>query len=288
MDQVAHASQEIVKNIQKAYQAGRLKVPSLPEIIHRVRKVINNDQASASQIARVVQADPALAARLVQVANSALYRGTGKTSDCRGAICRLGLETTRNLVTGFALRQVFKSKSLLINDVFRQVWQHSSRVAAISYVIARVVPGLLPDKSLLAGLVHDIGVLPILVYAQDYLPLRKNRAALEQLIEILSPKLGHMVLSSWEFESDLVQLPLNIENPNYAPAQPADYIDVVIVAHVHSLFGKTDEKPSTQLGGIASFKKLGISKLGPDASIELLESAHDEVRNLMSMLAGRG
>ena len=94
-----------------------------------------------------------LAARLVQVANSPMYLSRFPIENCQTAIMRLGMKTTRNLVTCFAMHNIFNSEIKSLHLQIRQLWKHSCQVAAICYVLAQLHKGQLqPDKALLAGL----------------------------------------------------------------------------------------------------------------------------------------
>jgi HD-like signal output (HDOD) protein len=275
--------QELVTRIQEDFKAGRLKVPSLPEVAININKYVGDPNANIANMAKVIQMDPALAAKLVQVANSALYARHGGVEDCRTAVARLGMTTTRNLVMSFALRQSFQIGSAIVRDIARGTWNKSSEVAAISYVLARVTMGMVPDKALLAGLVHNIGAIPILRYAADYPELKKNRVLINELIQRLAQQLGSLVLKQWSFDSELVDVPRQINNHDYAADQEIDYVDLVIVANMHSQFGKENEDMPV-LQDVASFRKLPLFQIGPDASIELLYEAREEINTMTRML----
>lgn len=78
--------------------SGKLVLPGLSDIALRVRKIISSDDADVASVAKVIQSDIPLTARLIQVANSPLYRGVVKVDTCHNAISRLGLDVTRDLV----------------------------------------------------------------------------------------------------------------------------------------------------------------------------------------------
>jgi len=278
------AIQELIDNIQTDFKSGKLKVPSLPEVAIKINKYVGDPDANVATMAKVVQMDPALAAKLIQAANSALYARNSKAEDCRTAIARLGMVTTRNLVMSFALGQSFQVGSAVVRDMARDIWNVSSEVAAISYVLARVTMGMMPDKALLAGLVLNIGAIPILRYAADYPELRKDRKLLNELINKLSYKIGSLVLQQWSFDPELVDIPRQINNCNYAPDQKINYVDIVIVANVHNQFGKKDKAGPNKLHELTSFQKMPLFKIGPDASVELLYEAREEINSLTRML----
>jgi len=275
--------QGLVNKIQEDYKSGKLKVPSLPEVAIKINKYVGDPNANTASMARIIQLDPALTAKLIQAANSAIYSGNGQVQDCRTAIARLGMTTTRNMVMSFALGQSFQVGSAIVRDVARNVWQKSSDVAAISYVLARVTMGMVPDKALLAGLVHNIGAIPILHYVAEDPEIRKNRALIYDLVNRLSARLGSLVLRQWSFDEELIGIPQHISDIDYQPEEKVNYVDIVIVAYVHSQFGK-EGQDGPKLHEVASFKKLPLFQIGPDASIELLYTAKEEINTLTKML----
>lgn len=279
--------QELVNRIQDEFRSGKLEIPSLPEVALKINKYVGDPDANIANMAKVIQMDPALAAKLIQVANSALYGGRGSVEDCRTAIARLGMTTTRNLVMSLALGRSFQIGSAVVRDIARSTWNSSSEVAAICYVLARVTMGMIPDKALLAGLVHNIGAIPILRYASEFPDIRKNRELIGKLIDRLSCKLGSMVLRQWGFEDEMATIPKELNNNDYAPDDEVNYVDLVIVARAHYQFGKKDQQ-GPKLHELASFRKLPLFQMGPDASIELLYGAREEINSLTNMLMSAG
>lgn len=277
-------AQDLVLKIQEEFRSGKLELPSLPEVVVKINKYVGDPDVNLASIAKVIQLDPALSARLIQIANSPLYRRQTSVEDCRTAIARLGLATTRNLVTSFTLQRHFDMKTPVIRDIARTNWQHSSEVAAIAYVLAKLTKGMQPDKALLAGLVHNIGCLPVLRYATEYKELQNNRKLLKEIIDRLGAKLGKAILKHWSFDADMIDIPIELNNNEYRPDENPNYVDIVIVAYLHSQFGKNQQEQATALHEVASFRKLPMFQIGPDASIELLYEARDEISTMMKML----
>ena len=69
------AVEVFVTELIQDLESGQLQLPTLPEVALRVRDVVDDENASANQIADIIAQDAALSARLIQVANSPLYRG---------------------------------------------------------------------------------------------------------------------------------------------------------------------------------------------------------------------
>ena len=276
--------QRLISTIKSEHEAGRLVLPSLPEIVVRVRQAVNNDDVNLGDIVKLIQLDPSLTVRLVQIANSPLYRTSQPVDNCLMAVNRLGLKTTRDLVTCLVLNNMFNTESKLLRSRVKTLWQHSCHVAAVASTIAKITPNLHEDTALLAGLLHDVGVLPILHYAADFPDILESEEKLDFVIQELRGSLGREILEKWNFDSVLSDVAEESENWLRESDNDADYVDVVIVAQIHSYFGKENSANIPPLISAPAFLKLGLSKLGPDASLEVLFEAEQSIQKIMTML----
>jgi HD-like signal output (HDOD) protein len=277
---------ELIARIEDEAEANRLQLPSLPEIILMIREAIDDPNKGVNHVARIIQLDPALSARLLTIANSPLYRGNLQLLDLKQAIQRLGLGVTRNVVTGLIMHNIFNVTSTHLHNKIRALWQHSCRVAAISRVIASLTPKVQPERAMLAGLLHDIGVLPILIYADQCPPGLVSDDVLKDVILQLRKSLGQKIIEDWKLGDDLCQIPVTVDDWSRDHAGPADYDDVVQIAHIHSQFGETTARETPPLTSIPAFNKLSIAKMGPHAGLELIEQAREEINATIRLLNG--
>lgn len=248
-------------------ESGKLVLPTLPEVALKVREVVDDPDATAAQLADIIATDPALSARLLKVANSALYRGRVAIDSVQMAVSRLGLNMVRNLVTSLVMEQLFQPTSNRLDKRLRQLWQHSTEVAAISQIIADKLPGVSKDEAMLAGLIHDIGVLPILMQADAYPELVGDSKALDQVIANLHPRVGEAILRKWEFPEALIAVAAEHENLNRNSGEAGpDLVDVVQVANLQSYFD-TDRA----LDPLSRDKVLAFQKVGVDTGISVVE-----------------
>ncbi len=148
----------------------RLVLPSFPDVALRVRQALEAEHCTADTLARVVHSEPALAARLLKVANSALLnRGGPPVTDLRTAIARLGFDMVRNAATAVAVEQLLLGREHQdIRAELERLWRHSVAVSALAYVLAGQCRGVNRDEALLAGLMHDIGRLYVHARARDF------------------------------------------------------------------------------------------------------------------------
>jgi HD-like signal output (HDOD) protein len=269
----------------QAIQEGKVELPSLPDVAIRIAKVINDANTGSRDIAHVVQADPTVAARIISVVNSAAYRGRAPIDNLPDAVSRLGRNVTHHLVISFVLCKLFHSRSKVLKQRMLETWQHSSYVAALCHELAHVTPGLEPAQAMLCGLLHDIGSLAIIGAARKRPELAENPVLLDQVIRHLGAEVGAMVLRKWEFPSHFVQVALHAEDWMEDITQTPDYVDLVVVAQLHSYVGTARMAELPRLDLVPAFHKLALGKLTPRHSIGLLENAKDRIRELLEMLA---
>ena len=277
---------ELIVQIERDAESNKLELPSLPEIIILIQDALDDPDMGIPDVARIIQLDPTLTARLLTIANSPLYRAKLPLSDLKQAIQLLGLSVTKSIVTSLIIHNIFNVSSTRLHNRIRALWQHSCRVAAISQVMASATPGVAPERAMLAGLLHDIGVLPILVYADQFYANINEAAKLDEVIEQMRGSLGNKIMTNWQLGDDLCMIPIEIDNWDRDHEGNADYSDVVLVAHAHSQFGQNDGKRVPPLSQMPAFNKLSLAKMGPQAGIELIEQAREEINATIRLLNG--
>jgi len=235
-----------------------LVLPSLPEVCLRVRDVADDANATIPDLSAIIKQDAALSARIIKVANSPLVRTPCEVTDLGTAISRLGINFTSNLAMGLAMEQMFQATSDAVDKRMRKIWSESAEIASICHVLAMHFTKLLPDQAMLGGLIHKIGALPVLAYAEDNPALLNDGMALDKLIHKLHPVIGTHIVKAWKFPKALLNVPgqyLKFDRD----VEQVDYADLVTVAVLQSV-ANTDH-PYTQLdwSTIGAFDRVGVS-----------------------------
>jgi HD-like signal output (HDOD) protein len=272
---------------QQELQENRLTLPSLPAVAMKVRQLIDQDDASTTSIARLVNTDPAIAAKLIKAANSPLYHGFTGVDTSDKAITRLGTKTTRQLVVTFAMHELFRSGVPALRERMEQLWDHSTEVSAVAFVLARLTGQFDPDQALLAGLLHDIGALPYLSHAESHPEILDNPVEFEASIKANRSRFGAMILEKWNFPEPFVLAATYAEDWLRDSRDGPDMGDLIIVAQIHSFMGKTDVKPKLPpLPKLPAFQKIAGGTMDADLSIEVLQQSRDQIREARSFLTG--
>ncbi|AOY88723.1 cyclic nucleotide-binding protein [Marinobacter salinus] len=268
-------------------RSNQIKLPSVPDVAWKVRRAVDREDSTADQVASAVSADPSMAAKLVRACNSPLYRGFSDVRNVREAVVRLGMRTTRQLVTVFSMREVFKTRQASLQKEMEKLWRHSREVAALSWVLADHATKLNPEEALLAGLLHDIGVVPVLVQAEHHTRLFTDESNLQHAIRELRADVGTAVLESWSFPPAFVEAVRHAENWHHECRESEPQLaDVVIVAQLHSMIGSSQNADLPSFDQVPAYRRLGEMELNASRSLQLLTEARarvDEVQQLLSI-----
>lgn len=220
-----------------------ISLPSLPDVVLKIRKLLESDNCTFDLISQAVSVDAALVSRLFVFANSAYYnRANIKAETLDAAISRLGFEVVRNTAMSLAMKQLYSTDTG--DDVaqyVREVWSRGVRLACMAYAIARTQGKINQETAYLCGLMHDVGKLYILTKAEDFPEFLGDPEKLESVMEEWNPQVSKSIVESWGFPEEVVE---STDPATYAhPDTEADatLIDVIIAADM--LLDLGDQEP---------------------------------------------
>ena len=261
-------------------QNGTLVLPTLPEVALRVRDVVDDPEATAADLAKIIITDAALSTRLIKVANSPLYRGRIEIDSVQMAVARLGQTIIRSLVTSLVMEQMFQATSRNLDTRLHDLWAHSTDVSAICTLLAANHAGIKADEAMLAGLIHEIGILPILMKADEKPELLKHATALDTIIDEIHPRIGGAILRSWKFPEALIIAVEEQQNLSRDSEHGPDLADLVQVARLQSYMNTERALSSEELATVPAFKKLGVDT---EISVVELDENSDEYAEALAL-----
>ncbi len=276
----------IFVQIHKAIVSGSLQLPALPDVALRIREALRNPDIDLNGVAKIIQVDPGLTAYLIQVANSPVYRGSKHVDNLGVALSRLGLSATKNLAMSYAMLALYTSEHTVPRPMLRVLWQQSTRLAALASVLAKHCKGFDPDRALLAGLLQDIGCLPLLQASVRYPEFSTQPHQLLALFNRYAANVGATLLKSWHFDEDIVECARSRENWLRQGSPQADYADIVLVARLHSFAGTERLQQLPKMTDIPAFHKLPLGEITLKFSLKLLDEAKDHVAELQRAISG--
>ena len=250
---------KFLEQLYQALRSNKLVLPTLPEMALKVREVVSDENSSLSDLAKVINRDAALAARLIQLANSPMLRARVVIESVDMAVMRMGATMVKNLVTSMVMEQLFNARNPVTHKKLVDCWKHASEVSSIAVALSMQYPHYHPDQAMLAGLVHDIGILPILTMAENFPELLKDEAKLDELVFRVHPYVGQAILKHWNFPETLLNVPREHENLKYeSGSQTPDYVDLIIVSNLQSERRKNADNLPADLSSLPAFRKLGL------------------------------
>ncbi len=139
--------------------AGLGQLATLPTVTLQIMRLADDPTATGDALDRLLVTDPTLGARVLRVVNSAFYGLPGTITTTSGAIVRLGFAAIRNIAIAASLTRMFRGGRLSATFDARDVWRHSVAVAEATRLLSRRARRGSADEALLAGLLHDIGLV---------------------------------------------------------------------------------------------------------------------------------
>jgi HD-like signal output (HDOD) protein len=279
------ANSNLYERIYHAYQNEHLELPSLKDNVIKIRYALKNPNTDHHTISQMLLNEPVLSAKLIQAANSALFAHSSPVRTVRDAITRIGLTTAYDIVLAQSMKGLFNSQSSNINQRLQKVYQHSTLIASLAYILARNGPSLNKEKALLAGLLHDIGVIPILTFIdKENLLDEVSDEEIQYAVLRLRGIIGGTILQQMGFEDWVVAAAEEAEVWNRDIDGDADYADVINLAHLHSILGTPMMKRLPHIDDISAFDRLEVGEFDPATGFHVLQEAEEITQAIMRAL----
>ena len=189
-------------------------LPALASVVTRVMTAVI-EETSAREIAQLIEKDASITARVLKVINSAYYGLSGHVSTVSQAVPLLGIQVVKNIVLTFSVMDIFAHENAKGVD-FKKLWEHAFTTAVASRILAERVGYPDREEALVAGLLHDIGILlfvknDLTTYAEAVKVHKETGRALtdveEELMGITHAELGALLAEKWHLP-EVIVLPI--------------------------------------------------------------------------------
>jgi putative nucleotidyltransferase with HDIG domain len=197
-------------------------LPAMPQVASKVLEVSSDPNTSAQQLQQIISDDQAMTARILKIANSAMYSCSRKVKTLTEAIVMLGFNSIRSLVVTSAARNLYNTKNATTGLKERLLWEHSIGVAFACRLLVQERMPALAEEAFLAGLMHDIGKLVLNLRTPEQfdeivqLVYNENRSFHLTEKEILGfdhAEVGSRLVNKWNLSPVLEDAILNHHNP---------------------------------------------------------------------------
>ncbi len=266
------------------YQNHELEIPTLPEVAAHLRSAIKKE-VSLEEAVKIIQIDPVISAKLVEVANCPLYLTLVPARNCLDAVKRIGLNSTRNLVIALSIKQIFKSRSILIKDHLESLWKQSLYLSALCHVLAFTSQQQNPEDALLAGLICDIGAIPFFSFVANLPPEFVDDIEIAQALPIVIGVVGSTVLKEWQFAGEFIDVALNSRDWYENRSKELSLTDIVVLSRLHAMIGKKSTNDLPAITAIPAASKLKNIALSPENTLSILHDAKAKIHEALSIFS---
>lgn len=275
---------EFVQDLARELSGGRIELPSFPDVAIRVQRVLADEDVRPEAVVRIVGSEPALAAWVLRMSNSAALSTGRPITDLRSAITRLGFNVVRSAAVSFAMSQLTRAQDLKgLEEELKQLWRRSTLVASMSNVVARRFSGVNPDTAMLAGLLHGIGRLYILVRSRSFPTLFADASSYGQIVSNWHANVAKAILENWDIAEEIVDAVHGYEQIYREHPESADLTDVLITADLLASFHEWPESLELNLQGVSAIDRLQLDRMRLERII--VESSED-INALRQALGG--
>lgn len=187
-----------------------LNVVRLPAVLHKVSSLIDGDNYTAQQLAALITQDPALAADVIKLVNSAHFQlGSQEVTSLQEAVVRLGGLQIKSIVLTIVMQNITEIKPIYFKLFGQYLWQHSLTTALWAKNLAKSRGGD-PDLAYFIGLIHDVGKIALFKLIVDEMNMsdpqfRPNSKLFRQMMTKHSLRLSALIAQSWQLPGPVVK-----------------------------------------------------------------------------------
>jgi HD-like signal output (HDOD) protein len=271
-----------VQKVAAELSAGKeLELPGFPEVVVKLQKALGDENGSLKEVSRIINSEPALAARLMQLANSAAFRQTtDPVGDLRTAVTMLGLNVVRATATNFAMQQMQQQEWLKpLSPELRKIWKSSNKVAATAYTVAKQLEAMQPDKAMLAGLFHQLGRLYLLTMAHRDDTGLIHDPAWSSIVNDWHPTITRAILDSWGLPEDVTYATESQDAVSDGQTGNLDRLSLVVSASKYY----ADQDQSGDM--LAAEALLGEVNFSGTSFSEIVTSHRDEIDQMITAIS---
>ena len=271
------SAEEFLSHMAATLAAGVVELPAFPQVVIKVQEVLKNPNYTARMFAQPISADPVLASRLLNMANSAAFNATGRVIiDLGVALTRLGAQKVYSVVLGHAVQTIRRSESLRsIAGPLDELWSESVTVAHFCDAVAKRTTFHIQD-AFVVGLLHLMGHFYVLVRCAQQDPSRPRVVLSNDLVEKWHPIIGRAVLKNWQMSDTVCEAVGAQAELNPGRAGPPTLTDVLFAGiRLAQRMKNTHDPSSLSSGGVLARLNLSL-----EACHALIADADAEVRAL--------
>lgn len=191
------------------------ELATLPTVAFRVLELVEDPNATALQITRVIETDAAITLKILRVANSPLYGFRTEITSVQQAVINLGLNRISNVLVGIALFTKFFKATAQQSIYMKEFWTHSTATGTVAKTLANKLRLNFHEREFIGGLMHDIGKIAMIQYFPNEYHETVQLIESEQIIDVEAERrvfgtdhneAGEVIARMWKLPSDLSEI----------------------------------------------------------------------------------
>jgi putative nucleotidyltransferase with HDIG domain len=241
MIEAAITPEKRLKRVQRHIE----QMPSLSTTVTKVLEICDSPTTSPNDLNRVISLDPVLVGQVLRLINSAYYSMPEQITSLTRAIIMLGLNTVKNLALSTAVLERLASETSFQALSMNDFWTHSICVGVTAKSIATVkgVPGTEREEYFVAGLLHDLGKIPLNDrFPEEYVQALESakpgqctlRQAENMVFGIDHCVVGRMIAGKWRLSEAMNDSLGCHHNPDEAEEETRQLVEIVALANAYA------------------------------------------------------
>ena len=273
----------LARTLAQELAGGRVMLPGFPDVATQVQRVLADEDVTPSRVVRAVGAEPVLAGRIIQCANSVILNPGGKpVLELRSAIARVGLDFVRTLTIAFAVNQITAAKSLRdIEPQLHDLWLRCVSVSTLCFVIARRLARVNADTALLAGLLHGVGALYIRTRDAACPGLQPSEEALADIQREWEASIARALLEGWRVSEAIIEAVCALGQPDRDGHGPPGLGEVLRAGVVLDRAVRARRDIEIAIAGSAACARLGLTSVVHQTIIQESEAEIAALRGVL-------
>ncbi|MBU0513213.1 MAG: HDOD domain-containing protein [Proteobacteria bacterium] len=280
------------QKIVEAVRSTETELPTLSSVVFELNRLTDDPIASSKDFEAIIMRDPALSAKVLQVANSVYYSAGSGVTSIRMAIVRIGMSGIQDLAMSISLVNTFGKKSKTSEVSIEELWRHSLGVAVSAAALARACPvPTAAEDAFTGGMLHDIGKAILIELDPDlFIRLVQTsheqnitfREAEQKILGVSHDEIGELYAKFRNFPPRL--LPALARH--HLPALDNDYTRLDLVVHVADVVVNRLGVGDSGNGAMPAMISSAITRLRIDKAAlpDLIAQACAQVDNLLTVL----
>jgi HD-like signal output (HDOD) protein len=268
-------------------------LPTIPVVATKVMQLIEDENVSAEELAKVVASDPAVAARVLKISNSSFYGCQRQIQTLSHAIVVLGFGTLKSLVVAASVKQVYQPYGL----TEKMLWEHSFGAGLAARMIAKETRRVSGEEAFLGGLFHDIGKIILNTLDsqrfQGVMQICYNdgvsfEEAERQSYPYTHSEVGGLVIKKWNFPDLLMNAVLQHHMFDFDADEDLYQVHLTCVVGLANMFchkigiGVREPDDELDLSQTVPAHKLGLDEQRLNDLLERFRAAYDQDKSFFS------